>query len=155
MKKIFLFILMIFMLVLCIFAEDKQKSATGAGLELNMNSRENFAVGAVINFDYKLGSSFAAGINLTASNNFSGIIVIEPAAMFRFYFLGNNHAGWFVQTDAGAYLVLEDDDLTPMFLGGLRAGLRLPLGSKFFAEPFGRIGYPFVFGVGVLAGIRF
>jgi hypothetical protein len=120
-----------------------------------MNSRENFAAGAVINFDYNIGSSFAVGVVATASSNFSGITVIEPAAFFRWYFLSKENSGWFAQADAGAYLILEDDDFTPMFLGGLRAGLRLPLGEKFFIEPFGRIGYPFAFGAGALAGIKF
>jgi len=40
-------------------------------------------------------------------------------------------------------------------MGGLRAGYRLPLGDMFFIEPFGRVGYPFMFGIGALAGVRF
>jgi len=120
-----------------------------------MNSRDNFAAGAVLAFDYNLGSSFAVGINATASSNFENIFVIEPAAFFRWYFLSREHDGWFVQADAGAYFVLEDGDITPMFLGGLRAGFRLPLGEMFFVEPFGRVGYPFAFGVGGLVGVRF
>lgn len=120
-----------------------------------MNSRKNFAAGAVFGFDYNMGSSFAIGINLTASSNFSGITVIEPAAMFRWYFSDGTHTGWFIQADTGVSLVLEDGEVSPLFLGGLRGGLRLPLGDMFFAEPFGRVGYPFMFGVGVLAGVRF
>jgi len=153
---------LVFCLLLCIaafaFADEEQassKAAIGAGVEWNMNSRENFAMGGVLAFDYNIGSAFSLGINATASSNFFGIAVIEPAAMFRWYFLGSNHTGWFVQADVGVYLILEDGDLTPMFLGGLRGGLRLPFGDKFFIEPFGRIGYPFMFGIGILAGIRF
>jgi len=141
-----------------VFAEDGQtgsKAAIGVGPEFNMNSRDNFAMGGVLAFDYNLGSAFALGINATASSNFDGIFVIEPAAMFRWYFLGSGHSGLFAQADAGVSLILEDGDITPMFLGGLRAGLRLPLGNKFFIEPFGRIGYPFAFGFGALAGLRF
>jgi len=156
MKKTVLFFVMVFAFSLCAFADqDSAKMALGAGPEWNMNSRDNFAAGAVLAFDYSLGSSFALGINATASSNFDGIFVIEPAAFFRWYFLGSNHTGWFVQADVGAYLVLEDSEVTPMFLGGVRGGLRLPLGDKFFVEPFGRLGYPFAFGVGGLAGIRF
>ena len=114
-----------------------------------MNSRENFAMGGFFGFDVTFGASFAAGINATASTNFFGIVVIEPAAMFRWYFLSR----WFVQADAGAYLILEDEEFTPMFLGGLRAGLRLPLSKTFFIEPFGRIGYPFLFGIGAAVGV--
>jgi len=160
MKKVLIFFVLILILMPVAFAEEgradsSQKAAIGLGAEWNMNSRDNFAMGAVLAFDYNLGSAFALGINATASSNFNGIFVIEPAGFFRWYFLGKGHTGLFVQADAGAYLVLEDDDITPLFLGGVRAGLRLPLGEKFFVEPFGRVGYPFAFGVGCLAGIRF
>ena len=131
-----------------------KKAAVGLGAEFNMNSRYNFAGGVVIGFDFNLSRAFAVGFTVTGSSNFSGIAVIEPAALFRWYVFGNS-AGLFVQADAGAYLILEDGELTPLFLGGLRGGFRLPLGSTFFIEPYGRVGYPFVFGVGASAGIRF
>ena len=157
MKKIMVFCLLLCMAVFA-FADEVQSSskmAIGIGPEWNMNSRDNFAAGAVLALDFNLGSSFAVGINATASSNFDGIFVIEPAAMFRWYFIGSGHSGLFAQADIGASLILEDGDTTPMFLGGLRAGLRLPLGDKFFIEPFGRVGYPFAFGIGGLVGIRF
>ena len=157
MKKMILVLLM-FCLAVVVFGDEvssNSKMAIGIGPEWNMNSRDNFAAGAVLTFDFNIGSSFAAGINASASYNFDGIFVIEPAVTFRWYFLGSDHTGWFVQADAGAYLVLEDGDIVPLFMGGLRGGLRLPLGDRFFVEPFGRVGYPFMFGVGALAGIRF
>ena len=155
MKKIFLS-MMILTFALSAFADDEKKPiAISLGPEWNMNSRENFAAGAVLGFDYSFGSSFAVGFNVTGSTNFDSIVVLEPAAMFRWYFLGSNNTGFFAQADAGAYLVFEDSEVTPMFLGGLRGGFRLPLGSWFFIEPFGRVGYPFMFGLGVLAGVRF
>jgi len=119
-----------------------------------MNSRDNFAGGAVLGFDFNLSHLFAIGLTATYSNNFSGISVIEPSALFRWYIFGNS-AGLFVQADAGAYLVLEEEELTPLFMGGLRGGFRLPLGSSFFIEPYGRVGYPFMFGIGAMAGVRF
>jgi len=112
-------------------------------------------VGAALGFDYNIARSFAVGFSIAASSNFSGIVVIEPAALFRWYFLGKGHTGFFAQADAGAYLVLEGGDITPLFLGGLRGGFRLPLGSSFYIEPYGRAGYPFAFGIGFLAGLRF
>jgi len=159
-KKLFL-IIIILTIAISAFAQTEEPTVSGKkmaislGPEWNMNARENFAVGAVLGFDYNLGSSFAVGINVTASSNFSGITVIEPAAMLRWYFLGSNHTGLFAQAEAGTYLVFEDSEVTPMFLGSLRGGFRLPLGFLFFVEPFGRVGYPFMFGVGVLAGVRF
>jgi hypothetical protein len=120
-----------------------------------MNSRENFAGGLVLGYDYTIDSSFSTGAVVTASSNFTGIAVIEPAAMFRWYFLPDIHKGLFAQADAGVYLVVEETGTRALFLGGLRAGIRLPLAEKFFIEPFGRIGYPFAFGIGVLSGINF
>ena len=138
------------------FAQDETKFAIGLGPEWNMNSKKNFGGGAVLAFDFNFGSSFAAGINATGSTNFSGLAVIEPAAMFRWYFLSRKHSGLFIQADAGAYFVFENDEDYPVkFLGGLRAGFRLPLGARFFVEPYGRFGYPFMFGFGLLAGVRF
>jgi hypothetical protein len=151
--KSFLFTILFLIFTTVSFAQEK-KAAIGIGPEWNMNSRENFAGGAIISFDYNLPHSFALGLSVTASSNFSGITVIEPAALFRWYFLGG-YGGFFVQADAGAYLVLEDGELTPMFLGGLRGGFRLPLGSSFYLEPYGRIGYPFAFGIGAIAGVKF
>jgi len=153
LKKTILLAALILALCVNLCAQEK-KAAVGIGAEWNMNSRENFAGGAALNVDFNLPRSFALGLNVTASNNFSGITVIEPAAFLRRYFLGG-YSGTFVQADGGAYLVLEDAEFTAMFLGGLRFGYRLPIKSSFYLEPYGRIGYPFAFGVGVLTGISF
>ena len=160
--RISLFILIFLAANIHVFAQDEGENAAKSnkvsislGAEFNMNSRENFAGGAILGFNVNLGSSFAIGINATASSNFSGIFVVEPAALFRWYILSKEHSGLFVQADAGAYLVFEDDDIIPLFMGGLRAGFRLPLGDMFFIEPYGRLGYPFMFGIGALVGVRF
>jgi len=153
MKKTILISTLVLAFGMNLFAQEK-KAAVGIGAEWNMNSRENFAGGGVLAFDCALPHSLALGLNATASSNFSGITVIEPAALFRWYFLGG-HNGAFVQAEGGAYLILEDGDLTAMFFGGLRGGFRIPLKSKFYIEPYGRVGYPFAFGIGLLAGIKF
>jgi len=155
MKRTILLIALVFASCVNLYTQEQgEKAAIGIGAEWNMNSRENFAGGAVLVFDYALPHSLAVGFNATASNNFSGITVIEPAALLRWYFLGGN-GGLFIQADCGAYMVLENEDLKTMFLGGLRSGFRFLLKSKFFIEPYGRIGYPFAFGIGTLAGIKF
>jgi len=170
-------------------AQGGKKMAGGLGLEWNMNSPDYFAGGLVLGFDYDLPVTtlpfagdkifpFAAGLTVTVSNNFSGVTVLEPAALFRWYFLSSGHAGFFAQVDLGAALIIgsvcsgdcpesdcagklctgkdcSETGVIPMFLGGLRGGYRLPLGSSFYAEAYGRIGYPFIFGIGVIAGMRF
>ena len=150
-------------LVLCLlfgglyslFPQGSPKFDIGIGPEFNMNSRKNFAAGGILTFDYNFGAAFALGFTATASYNFAGFTVIEPAAMFRWYFIGAGKGSFFVQADLGVSIILEDGDASAMFLGGLRAGFRLPLGSLFYMEPYGRFGYPFMFGIGVLAGVRF
>jgi len=140
-----------------------QTMAAAFGLEWNMNSQENFAGAIMLGFDYNLPRTigsltlapFAAGLTVTANNNFNGTTVIEPAALFRWYFLNKDHAGFFAQADIGAYLFIDEDGTIPLFLGGLRAGCRLPVRKMFFAEPYGRLGYPFAFGIGATAGIKF
>ena len=159
MKKICLIAVLIFTTGLTVFAQEEtaagKDKSIGVGVEWNMNSRENFAGSAVLGFCFNLESSLAIGIVTAASYNFTEIFVLEPSAFFRCYFLSNDHMGPFIQVDVGACLVFEDEDFLPLFMGGFRAGFRLPLGDMFFVEPFGRFGYPFMFGVGAMAGIRF
>ena len=130
------------------------RMAIGFGLEANMNSRENFAGGASASFDYNLPRFFALGTNFTYSNNFSGITTFEPTVMLRRYFPGTNNAGFFAQLDAGVSIILEDSDTKYLFLGGLRSGYRM-IFNRFYVEPYGRVGYPFALGIGVMAGMIF
>ena len=128
------------------------KMAFGLGPEWNMNSRNNFAAGAAMSFDYNALPDFAVGAVFSASYNFNGFSTLEPVFLLRYYFPSSD--SFFIQTDMGAFIFFEDGDVTPLFLVGLRGGLRIPLGS-YYVEPYGRIGYPFAFGFGVMAGILF
>jgi hypothetical protein len=154
MKKTLWCAIMLLALGMNVHAQDS-KVAVGLGAEWNMNSRENFAGGAVLGLGFNFLQSFSAGLNFTASSNFNGITVLEPAAFFRWYFLMKERINLFVQADAGAYLILEEGELKPLFDGGLRLGINIPAGQRFYVEPYGRGGYPFAFGVGVMAGVRF
>jgi hypothetical protein len=153
LKPLF-FILLFLLLTTGVFAQET-KAAIGIGPEWNMNARDNFAAGAALAFDGTLPHSFALGLNFTASTNFSGFSVLEPAAIVRRYFSGDGQSGLFAQADLGCYLILEDEEITPMFAGGLRGGFRMPLALSLYIEPYGRVGYPFAFGVGAVIGYRF
>ena len=153
MKK--LFVVMLFLTFsLAVFPQEK-KMAAGLGLEWNMNSRHNFAGGAVLGFDFNLPRFFALGLTATGSTNFFGFNSIEGTALLRYYFLRKGYTGFFGQADAGIFVFFEDGDVTPMPEFGLRGGYRLPLGTLFYLEPYGRLGYPFAFGIGLMAGIYF
>lgn len=137
----------------------------GIGPEFNMNSNENFAAGFIFCIDYKLPVpiiQLAAGLNFGFSSNFNGINVFEAAGLFRWYFLGIDFAGWFAQVDIGASMIflredleLEDPTDDYKLMTGLRVGFRLPLNSALYIEPYGRLGIPFAYGVGILAGVRY
>jgi len=129
----------------------KQKFAAGIGIETNMNSKSDVAgaFGIPLRFDYNISSKFAIGLNLGVS--FSDITTLEAAALFRWYFIKSI----FVEADAGVWLGSEPlKDVDARFLGGLNAGIRLPVARNMYIEPYVRGGYPFMFGVGVMAGVR-
>jgi hypothetical protein len=97
----------------------------------------------------------ALGFTITGSTNFSGYHVIEPTALLRFYILKNSYTGFFGQIDAGPFIIQEDGKTRYMLEGGCRVGYRLPLSTSVYVEPYGRLGYPFAFGIGAMAGIYF
>jgi hypothetical protein len=140
------------------FTQEK-KAAVGLGLEWNMNSPRDpggwFAGGVNLNFDYNLPSYFAVGFTVTGSNNFYGFKTLEATALLRNYVQRNDYSGFFLQIDIGTFIEFEDGDVTPMIEIGARAGFRIPLGSYFYVEPYGRASYPGAFGLGAMVGINF
>jgi hypothetical protein len=154
MKKWILLAILVPGIYLCAFTQEKKMSA-GMGTEWNMASRHDFAAGTVLNFLYNLPGSTSLGLSFTGSMNFNKIYVLEPAFLVRHYFLQDNHSGFFVQFDAGAFIAFEEKGITPMIKSGLGGGYRLILKKLFYIEPYGRLGYPFAFGLGAMAGICF
>ena len=164
-KKGILFIVLLFLSAnLAIVAQEQGEFqgpfSAGVGPEWNMNSRHNFAGGAVAGVYYNLFGSFSVGLTATGSTNFLNTQVTEFAGLIRWYFKrmehnGTKHTGLFAQLEGGAFLIMEEGERTVLPLIGLRGGYRLPLGSRFYIEPCGRLGYPFAFGIGLMAGISF
>ena len=154
MKKWILLAILVPGIYLCAYAQEK-KMSVGLGAEWNMASRHDFAGGAVLNFLYNVPGSSSLGLSFTGSMNFNNIYVLEPAFLVRHYFSQEKHSGFFVQFDMGAFIALEEKGVTPMVKSGLAAGCRIPLGSTFYVEPYGRAGYPFAFGLGLMAGFCF
>ena len=153
MKKILMAVLFL-ACGLTAFSQEKKMSA-GLGLEWNMDSRHNFAGGTLFNFDFKLPRFMTLGLTVKGSSNFKDTYVIEPALMFRAYKLENEYKGFYFQYDLGASIIKEEDDVWTVPLVAVGAGYRFHLGSSFYIEPYGRLGYPVVFGIGAVAGIRF
>ena len=90
------------------------------------------------------------------------VSTMELNILLRFYlYEKETHTGFFVQLNTGAALCSYDDD---KYIGktevgalsiGVSAGWRFAYGKKFFYEPAVRVGYPYVIGLGIAAGIRF
>ena len=158
MKKLFC-VFFFLILTITVFAQENKRPekpfSIGAGLEFDMNARHNFAGGALANVLFDLDSRYALGLTFTASTNFNGFSVMEPLFSFRRYVGSNNKYRLFFGLDTGVFIIFEDGDVIPMFDIGLRGGTRIPLGSIFYIEPYGRLGYPFAFGIGAVAGICF
>ena len=153
MKKSFAAVLF---LVCCLTVSAQEKKMTaGLGAEWSMDFRQRYAGGAVINFDYKLGSNVALGVVITGTTNISNLIFVESAILMRGYFLGTEHTGPFVQEEIGVFLTLDNFKITPLVETAVRVGYRMPLGSSFYLELYGRVGYPFIFGFGAIPGFRF
>jgi len=155
MKKVLLIVLL-FSFTQGIFSQEERVNpfSIGAGPEWNMDSRHLFAFGAVLGLTYNLPRNFAVGFDFSASSNFRDTHVFEPDLILRYYFF-RPHSGLFVQTDFGAFFMFEEDGTTSLIEFGLRGGYRHLLGNRFFLEPYGRLGFPFAFGLGLIAGVRF
>jgi hypothetical protein len=129
----------------------------GLSLEANMNTYDKYTLGRSVSLDCQLFKYIVNGVILTVSDDFTLITVIEPEIFARWYYLnlGLKGGGFFVQGDLGMSLFLENTDSQVRGLGGLTAGFRYPmLEGDYFAEPYVRCGYPFIWGFGIRAGCR-
>jgi hypothetical protein len=124
--------------------------AVGFGAEVNMNTRSGAALGVHLGADYALNDALAAGLKAGLSHNFDNILTVEAEAYLRWYaFAFRAGLRLFAQADMGASFVREKDTAWTPVLGGLSAGLDIPLTKKLYIEPYVRGGYPFAFGAGV------
>ena len=137
-----------------VFSQE-YKMAAGAGLEFNMQSRIYYAGGASLTFDYNLPGPAALGITITGSMNFKDLYIVDPHFFIRGYIFGGN-SGFFVQYGVGATFITWEDKTREVWpMAGIGAGYRFLLGDHFYVEPYGRFGYPFDLGIGVMGGMRF
>jgi len=120
-------------------------------------TRHSFSVGG----GFTLGGSFsgyAAGLSLFYAKDPEKFIFFEMAALFRMYFLSQakNNVGLFLQAEGGMVLFAYDKfELTGYntFSLGLNAGWRFVFNKWLFLEPSIRGGYPYIYGVRILAGV--
>ena len=142
-------------------AQNYCKSSLGLILEGNKNSVSAVAPAVGLYFDYNFTRKFSAGIKALLSYDAfykeSSIYTLEPIAFFRLYLVspsGESSTGLFIEADGGASLIFVDSDAKISFSGGATLGFRKELNS-FYLEPSLRLGYPYIFGAGINAGLRF
>jgi len=130
------------------------------GADAAMYGISGLAYGGSFSFGYGSGSSM--GLKATWFFSGEGVEVLEFSLLLRFYFLGAKaYHGPFIQLMGGLSLLTNrmTSFSIPSEYGSITAGLsfgwRFVFIDRFYIEPAVRGGYPFLFGAGVLAGIRF
>jgi len=132
----------------------------GIGADTALYGISEMAYGGSFSFGY--GSGTSIGLKASWFIASEGVEVLEFSLLLRFYFLGAKaYYGPFIQLMGG--LSLLTNRLTnfsiPSDYGSITAGLsfgwRFVFGDRFYIEPSVRGGYPYLFGGGIMAGIRF
>jgi hypothetical protein len=150
------------------YAQDVVGLSLSLGLEGNGYSLTSMGFGFKLSGDYRFGESLSIGTtSLFASDE--SLTTLEFSANIRWYFLRDEESlikyyNWasvfhlFAQVDGGATVVIRDaDQVKPHPMIGLVAGSRIALSrfGSFYVEPYLRVGYPFLFALGVSGVYRF
>ena len=149
-KYIFIFCLLLFT-TSGIYALDG--AFFGIGAEVIGNSIDGQAAGGNLSVGIDVNKLFSFGLKNSVSFNFDKLIVLENSLFFRFFPIKNQ--GLFLQPELGASILFENDKFHPVFSGGLCVGWRFIFGNNFYLYPAVRGGYPYLWGVGLTAGMRF
>ena len=151
-----IFCLLLLILAGSLFALDGV--TFGVGGEANGSGREAIAAGGVLSIGLDIIPNFSIGIKKAYYYDFDLITVMEDTGFFRWYPL--NKFGLFIQAELGTMIYFEDSNSSPAFQGGFAAGWRFLFpqnsgaGMNFYLEPYVRGGYPYLWGGGILMGVR-
>jgi hypothetical protein len=153
---VFFAILMIFFRAGNLSAQEAPFTfSLGLGAEGNKNTIDGTAVAGVFTDDFAINGHFSFGTRLAFSYNFEDLGTLEAEAMIRWYFLSRNSSGPFAQAGGGCSFIFRrndtNEDLINSFIYGGALGWRFRF-SSFYAEPYARGGYPFVWGGGIIFG---
>jgi hypothetical protein len=130
----------------------------GIGPEANGHTRNSLAFGGGLISGFDLNPLFSIGQKTAYFHDTGAVGALELQGFFRFYppvlrWL-NSDSGPFLQAEAGGAVFLYEGGAFPSFSGGLTAGWRFYFNRNWYAEPFARGGYPYIWGAGVTAGLR-
>ena len=155
------------------FASSKQNT-DGIGLSLGGSFEGNgyTTEGLVPAFGFSIGKDIFEKMGIGFKMNFttntsieyddgstSDAHTIEILGAGRYYLFspsGNTHSGLFGEADVGCAVISikESDETKTAFVLGAAAGWKFS-GKHLYCEPYVRLGYPFMFGLGISAGLKF
>jgi hypothetical protein len=151
------FVLAVFLIVPAFWApaEEAKDFVIGIPVEVNMYSRSSVGFGGGFFLGLE-GDGAALGIRTLYSRDPDDFRSLEVTLFLRLYLPEiSGNSGFFAQLNVGPALFWEEDNEDRgVFCAGLGLGWRHFLDERWFVEPSVRAGYPFVFGVGIAAGIR-
>lgn len=137
------------------------KASIGNILEINKNSLEFISPSIGIVFNYGLTRNFSVGVNFITSFDLyeknNSVLTVESLLTSRFYLVsptGEPLSGLFLEAMGGLSFLFINSELDNAVNAGGAIGFRFVL-NKIYVEPVLRAGYPYLFGAGVGAGIRF
>jgi hypothetical protein len=119
----------------------------------------SYGAGLTAAYGEKITIGFRAAFFFDAGNKLDAL---ELNLLLRYYLLkGEVCDGPFLQITGGPAIFFDREEDAPGLAHwgrvstGLTFGWRFPLGRLFFAEPYVRVGYPYIVGAGVSGGVRF
>ena len=122
----------------------------GFVMEASGNTRTSQSGSGGVVFGLDLNDQLSLGVKTVSSYDFNTVAAQEIGAILRYYLLQNR---LFAQGEAGCVLFFEYSEMFPAFYGGLTAGWRFTINRGVYLEPLARLGYPFLWGFGLTAGI--
>ena len=160
MKKPLILALILFFPLSFIYSEENSADLwVCAGADIAMYSYLGTAFGGSFSFGY--GTGTAIGFKAAWFFNEERINTLEFTLLLRFYLFGKNaYSGPFLQIAGGPALFNRTGNFSVpsnagMICAGGAFGWRFVFSDRWFVEPQVRGGYPYLFGAGVSAGIRF
>ncbi|MCL2809935.1 MAG: hypothetical protein FWD24_07750 [Treponema sp.] len=151
MKKIFFGVFCLFTVV-SVFGIDS--FFAGVGNELNGNSYNNMVISVDLTLGLDVNSFFCVAAKSSFHNDLNNVNVIEPRLLLRTY-LSTGRVRPFIQTEGGCVIISIYDETHFMISAGLTTGCRFNFSRFIYLEPAFRLGYPYLWGAGVTAGLRF
>ena len=140
--------------------DEAKEFFIGVPVDINMYSRSGAAFGGGL-FLGLGGDGAALGIRALYNRDMDKFQSLEMTLFLRLYLPEiyvtkiSGNSGFFAQLNLGPALFWEEDkEKRGVFCAGLGLGWRFLPGEDWFVEPALRVGYPFLLGVGVAAGIR-